>query len=503
VSQVAAPETAQELELYHFQAEAVEELRENIRRGIMNQVLCAPTGAGKTIMATWLIQRAYDLGHRAVFVADRIQLIDQTSAVLDDYGIPHGVIQGDHWRHRPYERIQVASAQTLARRGWSRNADLLVIDECHTLHSTVLERIKPRDTVTVGLTATPFARGMAKWYDALVTAATTEDLIERGFLAPFRVYAPSEPDMDGAKVSAGEWTTDEASKRAIPIVGDCVREYLRHAEGRKFVAFGADVAHCEELQRQFEAAGVPVGVYSYRTPDQERAEMLEEFRKPDSCLRGLSSVAALAKGFDVADIGCVILARPLRSSLTAHIQSLGRGLRRDPNDPEKECVVLDHAGNCVRFWPQMNEFFEAGPPGLDDGKKRKRKKRKPPDKKRGRKCPQCSHVHSYRPHCPECGHEYPRRKRIHKDGELVEAGSGATASMDEKQRVYSELIAIQRDRRYKKGWVAHKYRERFGVWPHHSLQWEPRLPSRETLQWVKSRMIAWAKSKKNGNGGHG
>jgi hypothetical protein len=68
--------------------------------------------------------------------------------------------------------------------------------------------------------------------------------------------------------------------------------------------------------------------------------MVEEFRKPDSYIRGLISVAALSKGFDVSDCGVIIMARPLRSSLSEHIQILGRGLRTHPG--KEECIVLDH-----------------------------------------------------------------------------------------------------------------------------------------------------------------
>ena len=113
---------------------------------------------------------------------------------------------------------------------------------------------------------------------------------------------------------AGEWTDEEAAKRSIPIVGDCVAEYIKHGGGGKFIFFGANVAHCEEARKQFLAAGVKVELYTYMTPEDDRREMLKELRKPDSTIRGLLSVAALSKGFDLADIEVIIIARPLKSS---------------------------------------------------------------------------------------------------------------------------------------------------------------------------------------------
>lgn len=481
------------IKLYDFQAKAIEGLRANIRAGVKNQVLCAPTGAGKTVCAAYLLQEAHAKGKRAVFVADRISLIDQTSAAFDGLGIPHGVIQANHWRWRPWSRIQIASAQTVARRAWPDPLDLIVVDECHASYRSTLARIDRRDAVTIGLTATPFARGMGKHYDAVVTAQTTTALIEDGFLSPYDIYAASEPDMTGAKVSAGEWTDSERESRSMPIVGDCVVEYLKHAAGKKFICFGSTVAHCEELQRQFLAAGVQTGLYTYLGRGDERAEMVDEFRKPDSYLSGLISVAALAKGFDVPSVECVIVARPLRSSMTEHIQMIGRGLRRDPENPAKRCTVLDHAGNTIRFWDQMMEFFEVGATELDNGKRKKKVKaeRKKPAP---RKCPKCHHVHAPRPHCPMCGYEYTRREIEHEVGELVAVGSGAP-TMDEKRAFYGELLTLAEVRGYKTGWAKHKYREKFGVWPAVG-DVSPRPVSRDTHNWVRSRQIAYAKSRK-------
>lgn len=490
-----APTEAQLLALYPWQKEAIEALRENIRQGVRNQIMSAATGSGKTVLATHLLQECYRKGRRGVFVADRIPLIDQTSRMFDAYGIPHGVIQADHWRHRPWERIQVASAQTVQRRGWP-DADLIIVDEAHSLYRTVLHRIAKRDTVTVGLTATPFTRGLGRYYDRVVTVRTTAQLIEDGYLAPYRIFAASEPDMTGAAVSAGEWTDREAEQRSLPIVGDIVAEYLKHGGGHKFICFGATVAHCEEIQRQFLAAGVVAGLYTYQTPGAEREAMLGDFRERDSHLRGLISVAALAKGFDSPAVECVIIARPLRKSLAEHIQMLGRGLRRDPDNPAKVCTILDHAGNSARFWPDMMEFFEAGATELDDGKPKEQRK---PEKKEKEpiKCPECASLHDPRPACPECGHEYPRRSEVvHVAGTLSELTGHVEGSRDDRQAFYSQMLGYCHERGWQPGAAAHKYHERFGEWPN-GLRKAIEPPSAETRRWIKSRMIAWSKSKRS------
>jgi len=484
---------SEDINLYPFQEASIEALRENIRNGVRNQILCAPTGSGKTICATYLLRECYAKRKRGIFIADRINLIDQTSAVLDTYGVPHGVIQSQHWRSKPWELIQVASAATLERRTWPEDPSLIIVDEAHCIRKQIAKRIIQRDAVTIGLTATPFTRGLGKLYDRLVTITTTNKLIAEGFLSGYRIFASSEPDMRGARVVAGEWTEDAAAERAMPIVGDCVAEYLKHGEGKKFIAFGVNVAHCEEMQKQFLAAGVQCALYTYRTGDSERAEMVQEFRKPDSYIRGLVSVAALSKGFDVSDVEVIIMARPLRSSVAEHIQILGRGLRS--HDGKSTCTVLDHAGNCVRFWAQMQDFFENGAAELDDGKHRDKKKAEKSERK-PIKCPQCFAVHAPAPMCPHCGFVHPKRSDVvHEAGELIALAKGPTATKEEKQEVYAQLRHIAIDRGYKEGWAAHKFKERFGIWPR-GLDDIEKPPTQLLMNWVRSRQIAYAKAKK-------
>lgn len=485
----------QEFELRKYQIESVEGLRGLIRQGVRNMILSVPTGGGKTVIAAYLTAECYGKGgKRAVFVADRIALIDQTSETFDRYGIPHGIIQGNNPRCKPWERIQVASAQTIAKRGWP-DADLIIVDECHAIQATVAARLAGRDTIVIGLTATPMTRGLGKLYDGIVTVITTNQLIAAGFLVPFRVYAASEPDMAGAKTVAGEWTDAAAEERAMPIVGDCVEEYLRHAAGKKFIAFGCSVEHCEEMQRQFAAAGVVSELYTYRTEDTARAALVEEFRKPDSSVRGLISVSALSKGFDVSDVECIIMARPLKTSLAEHIQILGRGLRIHPG--KTECIVLDHSGNSVRFWGPMHKFLEQGVTELDDGAKKPRTKVEPGEKK-AIKCPNCAHVHDPLPSCPSCGHSYKKKQSVeHVAGSLSEVAGGKPAgpTRQDLREFYAQLNQIAIDKGRKPGWVSHKYKEKFGNWPEFkdvvTMQ-----PTDEVLRWVKSREIAFAKKAK-------
>ncbi len=454
----------EEIILRGYQDESVAGLRANIRAGIQAQILASMVGSGKTVISAYLLKECWQKGKRGIFVVDRLSLLGQTSAVLDRYGIPHGVIQANHPRRRPGELIQVASVQTLKTRGWP-DADLFIFDEAHVLYRAHIRMLEKKRGITIGLTATPFTKGLGKHFGAIVNVTTGNKLTSEGFLVPFKVFAAKEPDMTGAKVVAGEWTDQEASTRATKIIGDVVKEYQKHGQDRKSIIFGVDVAHCEALQRQFLAAGINVSLYTYLTDDEEREMMLREFRKPDSSIRGLISVAALSRGFDVPDVGCIIMCRPLKASFAEFVQILGRGLRSHPE--KKDCVILDLAGNFMRHYPRLMEFMEDGVNELDDGKPKPKLPAKKKEKKPV-KCPKCAHVFGGGKSCPACGYIFPPKISVqHEDGELMTFDGKKALTLDRaaKIKLHGELTYICEKKGYARGWIAHKYRAITGVWP--------------------------------------
>lgn len=401
-----------------YQKEAIRSMRDAARAGARNILICAPTGSGKTEIAACLADMNRHKGKRSAFVVDRKSLIHQTSAAFDVHGIDHGVIQADHPRFRPSIPTQVCSVQTIARRRWP-DADLVIVDEAHAVNKVVVARIGPRTDRALGLTATPFTKGLGKLYDCVINVTTTNRLIEQGYLSKYRIFACAEPDMEGVKVVAGEFERKETEKRALQVVGDVVAEYLLHGEDRKFICSAVDTAHVMELQRQFLAAGVNAATYTYKDLDEDRDETVTEFRRADSSIRGLITVTAASKGFDVPDIGCVIMARPLRNSLAEHIQFFGRGLRIASG--KDDCIILDHSGNCARFWDAWNAVFERGVSELDMGTKRDKPKLEKQLEDAMMTCPKCNRIHKAQPFCPSCGHEYPKRQAVeHVPGTLKE-----------------------------------------------------------------------------------
>lgn len=483
-----------DLELRPLQVPVVAAAQEAFRRA-KNILIQAPCGFGKTELATYLLKITKAKGNRGAFIMDRISLVDQASDRFKKYGLAHGVTQAQHEDFDPLETIQVCSLQTISgKRGWPE-VKLQIIDECHVLSTKLKERLAKRECYTIGLTATPFTKGLGKYFDVVINAATTNQLIREGWLVPFRVFAASEPDMAGAKVVAGEWTEKEAESRAMPIIGDVVDGYKQHGQGKKFIAFASSVAHAEEMQRQFMAEGVICNLCTYRQTDQEKDDAIAEFRKPDSYIRGLISIESLTRGFDVPDIEVLILARPLRKALAVHIQMIGRVLRTSAATGKTEAIVLDHSGNCMRFWSQVQDFFENGIDELDDGKPKEAKPAAEKKEIHPVKCPTCFHLHDPLPACPSCGNLYAKSKEILRVAGTLEeikgSKAGAVVSPAQKMKFYGQLRQYAADKRKSEGWILAKYQEKFSEWPgRKDVPLEPVTP--ETLNWIKSRNMAYA-----------
>jgi len=485
-----------------FQDEAHEALRQGARNGHRCQMLMAPTGSGKTFLGLRAIHEALQKGRRAIFICDRRTLIEQTSAVADRYGLTaHSVMMADHWKYDRHSPFQIASAQTLARRQWP-DVDLIVIDEAHVQMAVWVEKIKTCKAHVIGLSATPFSDGLGKLFSNLVCASSMHALTESGVLVPMRVFSCTRVDMKGAATLGGEWTDGAAAERGMQIIGDVVSEWKRFASDRKTIVFGATIKHCEEMARQFNDSGVMAACFTSDTDHAEREMLLAEYRKPDSALRVLLSVNALAKGFDVPDVGCVCDVRPLRKSLSEAIQMWGRGLRSSPETGKTDCLLLDFSGNIVRFAEDFSDIYFNGLEALDMGEKLDKAIRREDDEKtEGKACPQCG----YKPcgkRCVSCGYEHQVAALVeHEAGTMQEITIGGKKYADDKRHLWEQAVSYARGFSIPEkqlGRARHIYRDITGEWPDHtwSIATTPSVPiTRAVFNKIKANNIRWAKSR--------
>lgn len=500
--------TAASIDLRPYQQEVIGKLRAAVAAGHRRILLVAPTGAGKTVIASALIAGASSREKRALVFAHRRELVTQTSKKVYAAGLDHGIIQAG-FPARPDAPIQVASIQTLharAVRGSMETppADLVVVDEAHRARAESYRQIldRYRDSVVIGLTATPVrgdGRGLGNIFDAMVECPSVAELIAMGFLVPTRVYAPSEPDLKGVRTRAGDYIEGELAERMdrSDLIGDITAHWFRLAENRKTVVFATNVKHSRHIAEEFLAAGVPAAHIDGKTPTEERDCILARLAAGD--IRVVTNCMVLTEGWDCPDVSCCILARPTKQ-IGLYRQMVGRVLRTAPG--KTDALVLDHAGSTV-----MHGFAEDPITWtLHEDSRAENKAHAARKARHGHngvvECHECKTLRMPGKACPSCGWMPKGRAEAPNvaDGDLdrIEAGGRRQARIwtpEEKDEFLCELTAIASMRRYQPGWAAHKFKEKFGHWPARPCR-RPVHPKPETMAWVRSRQIAFAKARK-------
>ena len=474
------------------QIRAMAMLRQSLGSGKRRPMLQAPTGFGKTILAAAIVDGALSKGNRVTFVVPALSLIDQTVQSFWREGIRDvGVIQANHELTNPDRAVQVASVQTLQRRALP-DTDVVVIDEAHRwfklfekwMSDPFFER-----TPFIGLSATPWTKGLGKYFDDLLIAATTADLIQAGYLSKFRVFGPSSPDLSGVRTVAGDYHEGDLGEAMDKpqLTADVVSTWCSLGQQRPTLVFAVNRAHASHLRNEFERVGVRAGYVDAFTDAEEREQIRKQFRNGD--LQVVCNVGCLTTGVDW-DVRCIVLARPTKSEML-FVQMIGRGLRTA--EGKQDCLILDHSDTHQRlgFVTDINHA------SLNTGKQKETKgqKREQP-MPLPKVCPSCSFLKPAKVHaCPSCGFEPERQSDVESaEGELVALdGKKPKHTPEEKRRWYSELLGYAHHYGKSQKFALAQYRNKFGEWPYGKNSAEPSKPSDEVKAYVKSRMIAYAK----------
>ena len=490
-----------------YQASAIIRLRTAYADGSRRIMLHAPTGAGKTKIASTIIRGVRDIGRPVLFVVPAIELIDQTLIKFFAEGIRDvGVIQAGHIMTNRDRPVQIASVQTLSRRGLPAvpASDLVFLDEGHVWFDFYRRwMLEPTwaDVPFIGLSATPWKKGLGSYYDKLIIVATPQELIDGRWLSDFKVFAPSHPDLQDVRTVDGDYHQGDlgAAMDKHPLVADIVETWLKRGVGRPTLVFAVNRLHAKHIAERFEEHGVRAGYIDYLTPPSERTELRRKFKSGECQV--VCNVGVLTIGVDW-DVRCIVLARPTKSEIL-YVQMIGRGLRTA--ETKDHCLILDHSDTTLRlgFVTDINHEH------LDAGKTREYHKR---DRiKLPKECPQCAYLRpASTPECPNCGFiATPVNKISEADGDLHELTRDKqiivdpAALLERQKRFYAELCFIGQARGYKSGWAWYKFKERFGEFPRNLAPPAPRPASDETLRWVKSRQIAFAKSRSRKVAGQG
>jgi DNA repair protein RadD len=497
-------------ELRPYQEEAISAIRDSVVSGVKRMILQLPTGGGKTRLSAEIAAGVLKKGNKLAFVVPRIDLCDQTVEEFWKEGITDvGVIQAQHPLENWSRSIQVCSIQTIERRGVFPEAQVVIFDEVHLWRKkghVDWMRSNP-NAIFIGLSATPWAKGLGDHFDSLIVGSTIKDLIAQGYLSSYKAFAPNNPDLRGIKTLGGDYNEGQLSDRLRNdggLVADIVRTWKeKHGKDRTLV-FAVDRAHAKVLQARFEQAGVTAGYQDAHTPPDERREIKRKFHSGE--FQVVVSVGTLIIGVDF-DVRCISFCRSTQSSML-FVQAIGRGLRLAPPgaDEKPHLLLLDHSGTIGKLgFPE-----EIGYEGLLKGKSEPAERYVAQPKP----CSKCAFMKPARtPVCPNCGFKAEVVSNIsEEDGELQEVSRNGAISLAkkgrpkeytaaEKSQFLAELKAYALEKGYKNGWAKHKFAEKFKHEPDWSMRdvAPAKFASMETAMFIKASNIRWAKSKERQN----
>ena len=420
-----------------------------------------PTGGGKSLTFSFIAHGAAEKGNRVYILSHRQELIDQISSALDLTGAPHGFIAAGYpTLDAP---VQIASVQTLVRRlDRTPQPDLIIIDEAHHARAETFERIIrewPKAKL-LGVTATPIrlsGEGLGTIFDHLIVGPSMRELIDGGYLAPYRMFRPPTADASDLPKRGGEFVTAaaEALMNKPAITGSALAHYRQHADGLPALVFCVSIQHAKSVADQFREAGYSAFSIDGTMERTVRRGVVEDFRA--GRIRVITSVALLEEGFDMPGAHVGIFLRPTQS-LGLYLQQIGRILR--PCEGKSHAILLDHVGNCYRHGlPHAPQDWSLS--GDDPTAKRKRAASV-------RICAHCfCALPSQAKACSECGYEFPAKPREieQRDGELAEVTPEMLAKRAERReqgraQSLEALLEIERRKSYRPGWARHVYQAR-------------------------------------------
>lgn len=364
------------IQLRPYQGEAADAVGAAWGRGMRAPAVVLPTGAGKTVVFSFLARVWLKLnpGRRVLVLAHRTELIDQAYEKIHDVApdLRVGIVMGT--RNETRADVIVGSVQTLAgeaRRLMILDVGLIVVDECHHAVAASYRAVLAHwpDAVHVGFTATMSRSddlNLGDVWEDVVYIRSIGEMIRDGFLVRprgMRVYVESL-DMSGLRKSGGDYRDGDIGKA---IEGSLAPEaiaaaIMEHSSTGQTVVFAPTVASAELIRDAIREAGTTAEMVHGAQKKDERRRHLATFRA--GALHVLVNCMVLTEGTDLPMIVTVVIARP-----TAHaglyIQMVGRGLRLFPG--KDFCLVMDVVGASQRHG--LDSFVELFGEQTPDAKK--------------------------------------------------------------------------------------------------------------------------------------
>lgn len=353
-----------DIQLRPYQRDCLETILEEYRLGIRRQLICLPTGTGKTVIFAEF-PNFFKMKKQMLVLAHREELLNQALDKIQRAN-PALTIQVEQANRRADAEsdVVIASVPTLGRRGSKRlkrlnpdNFFLIVVDEAHHATASTYQRVleyfgvfqENTKKLLVGFTATPKRGdgiGLEEIFQKITFSRNLPEMINAGFLASIAAYrVDSDIDLSDISVRLGDFVASQLSDTVNVQSRNelIVNVYNKYLKDKKALCFCVDVKHSHSLAKSFVDAGISAAAITGNTEKEHRVRLLNEFS--EGKIKVLANCMVLTEGYDEPSIEGIILARPTKSELL-YTQMIGRGTRLHQG---KEAVnIIDIVDNTIK-----------------------------------------------------------------------------------------------------------------------------------------------------------
>jgi len=431
------------MNLRPYQQKAIEDLNKGFKTN-KRQVLCAPTGSGKTVIFSEIVRRASLKGNQCLILTDRVELFKQTCKTLS-MRVQELNAKTHLASFNPHELVTVGMVETLKRRTlFGYNPRLIIVDEAHKGNFNKVFDLYP-ECLVIGATATPVGKHFHKYYQDIVTTIDIPELIEEGYLSKCHAYQMQD-DFSDLQVRNGEYTDQSLFNHFNnrKLYAGVVDEWLKRCEGKKTIVFNVNIEHSEMMTKEFNSRGIQSECITSKTSPAERERILKAFS--DGYFPVLNNCGILTTGYDEPSIEVVIMNRKTKS-LPLWLQCCGRGSRMHPG--KEYFTILDFGQNHNEhgMWAEPREW------SINPPKKKKKGEQAAPVKV----CEVCDALnYASARNCVVCNTEFKKKEEILSNGVMVEMKPKTPTHLQGKKisdLSIDELIELQKSKRYKASFI--------------------------------------------------
>lgn len=333
------------MKLRDYQEEARQAIQQEWAEGVKKTLLVLPTGCGKTIVFSKVIEDRVKKGERVLVLAHRGELLEQAADKLEkSTGLKCATEKAEQTSLGSWFRVVVGSVQTLQREKRLQRFnkdffDTIIIDEAHHCISDSYQRVLNYFEANVlGVTATPDRgdmKNLGSYFESLAYEYTLPKAIKSGYLSPIKALTiPLKLDLSGVSQQTGDFKTSDLGNALDPYLESIAEEMAKAANDRKIVVFTPLVKTSQKFveilnQKGFRAAEV-------NGESKDRAEILADFENDKYNV--LCNSMLLTEGWDCPSVDCVVVLRPTRVR-SLYSQMIGRGTRLF--EGKTELLLLD------------------------------------------------------------------------------------------------------------------------------------------------------------------